>query len=61
MQPWLPVVISSLGPLVALIVGFVGADRFLRGQLGAKRRQAPLEIGDGTEIGPISRGRGITQ
>jgi hypothetical protein len=39
----LPVVISSLGPLVALIVGFVGADRFLRGQLGEKRRQAPLE------------------
>jgi hypothetical protein len=33
-QSWLAVVVASLSPLIALIVGFEGADWLLRRQLG---------------------------
>jgi hypothetical protein len=35
-QSWLTVVSATLGPLIALIIGFEGADWFLRRQLGEK-------------------------
>ena len=33
-QSWLAVVVATLSPLTALIVGFEGADWFLRRRLG---------------------------
>ena len=58
MQLWLAVVTSILGPLAALIVGFVGADHFLRWKLGEKRQQAACEGAGGGEIGPVRRAGG---
>ncbi|MGA7264974.1 MAG: hypothetical protein WA709_32080 [Stellaceae bacterium] len=47
-QSWLAVVVATLGPLVALIVGFEGADWLLRWrQLGRTGAHAPLEGAEG--------------
>jgi hypothetical protein len=56
-QLWLATAMTSLGPLMALIC-FVGADRFLRWQLGEKRQRASLEAAEGGEIGPMRQGPG---
>jgi len=61
MQLWLAVVTSSLGPLAALIIGFVGADQFLRCKLGGKRQQVPCEVAGGGQIRPVRRARGVAQ
>jgi len=61
MQFWLAAVMARLGPLMALIVGFVGADRFLRRQAGETRQRAPLDAAAGGEIGPINRGPEVAQ
>jgi hypothetical protein len=42
-QSWLAVAVTTLGPLIALMVGFEGADWFLRRRLGQECDQAPLE------------------
>ena len=42
-QSWLAVVVATLSPLIALIVGFEGADWFLRRRLGEVCDHAPLE------------------
>ena len=42
-QSWLAVVVATLGPLVALMVGFEAADWFLRRQLREMCDYAPLE------------------
>jgi len=34
---------AALSPLIALLVGFIGTDRWLRWQLGKKRDHTPLE------------------
>jgi ABC-type uncharacterized transport system permease subunit len=40
---WLSMTAAAVvGPLVALLIGFVGTDRFLRWQLAEKRGRAPL-------------------
>ena len=46
---------SSFGPLMALIAGFVGVDRFLRPQLGEEGQEPSLEGAGGGEIAPIGR------
>jgi hypothetical protein len=39
-QSWLAVALTALGPLIALIVGFEGADWFLRrGSVSARGRR----------------------
>ena len=40
---WLAVVVAILSPLIALIVGFEGADWLLRRRLGEVCGHAPLE------------------
>jgi hypothetical protein len=47
-QSWLDVVAATLGPLIALIVGFEGADWFLRQWLGEPCEHAPLGRTEGT-------------
>ena len=42
-QSWLAVAAETLGPLIALIVGFEGADWFLRRRLRKVCDHAPLE------------------
>jgi hypothetical protein len=42
-QSWLAVAVTTLGPLIALMVGFEGADWFLRRQFGEVCDHAPLE------------------
>jgi hypothetical protein len=42
-QSWLAVVVATLSPLTALIVGFEGADWFLRRRLREVCDHAPLE------------------
>ena len=42
-QSWLEVVVATLGPFIALMVGFEGADWFLRRRLGEVCDHAPLE------------------
>jgi hypothetical protein len=43
-QSWFAVVVATLSPMIALIVGFEGADWFLRRrQLGQTGAHAPLE------------------
>jgi len=41
-QSWLDIAAATLGPLIALIVGFAGTDWFLRRRLGEPCEQAPL-------------------
>jgi hypothetical protein len=49
-QSWLAVVVVTLSPLVALIVGFEGADWLLwRRQLGQTGAHAPLEGAEGND------------
>jgi hypothetical protein len=49
-QSWLAVAVTTLGPLVALIVGFEGADWLLqRRQLGRTGAHAPLEGAEGKD------------
>ena len=44
MQSWLAAVVATLSPLIALIVGFEGANWLLRRrQLGRTGAHAPLE------------------
>jgi hypothetical protein len=45
---WLAVAAETLGPLIALIVGFEGADWFLRRRLGEAGEHAPLKGAEGT-------------
>jgi hypothetical protein len=42
-QSWLAVAVTTLGPLIALMVGFEGTDWFLRRQLGEMCDHPPLE------------------
>jgi hypothetical protein len=42
-QSWLAVAAATLSPLIALIVGFEGADWLLRRRLGEVCDHAPLE------------------
>ena len=42
-QSWLAVAVTTLGPMIALIVGFEGTDWFLRRQLGEMCDHPPLE------------------
>ena len=42
-QSWLAVALTTLGPLIALMVGFEGADWFLRRRLREVCDHAPLE------------------
>ena len=46
-QSWLAVAATILGPLIALIVGFEGADWFLRRRLGEVCDHAPVEGAEG--------------
>ena len=47
-QSWFAVVVATLSPLIALIVGFEGADWLLRRrQLGPAGAHAPLEGAEG--------------
>ena len=46
-QSWLAVAATTLGPLIALIVGFEGADWFLRRRLGEVCDHAPVEGAEG--------------
>jgi ABC-type uncharacterized transport system permease subunit len=40
---WLSMTAAAVvGPLVALLIGFTGTDRFLRRQFAEKRGRAPL-------------------
>jgi hypothetical protein len=48
-QSWLAVVVATLSPLIALIVGFEGADWFLRRRLGQTGAHAPLEGAEGND------------
>ena len=43
MQSWLAMAAAALSPLLALSVGFIGTDRWLRWQFGKKRDHTPLE------------------
>jgi hypothetical protein len=45
---WLMTTASALGPLIALLIGFAGADRLLRWQLAQKHR-TPSEGAEGSE------------
>jgi len=46
-QSWLDMAAATIGPLIALIVGFEGADWFLR-RLGVACDAAPLGEGEAT-------------
>jgi hypothetical protein len=46
-QSWLAVALTTLGPLIALMVGFEGADWFLRRRLREVCDHAPLESAEG--------------
>jgi hypothetical protein len=49
-QSWLAVVLATLSPLTALIVGFEGADWLLRRrQLGQTGAHAPWEGAEGND------------
>jgi hypothetical protein len=47
-QSWLAVVVATFSPLIALIVGFEGADWFLRRHLVETCDHAPLGGAEGT-------------
>jgi len=47
-QSWLDVAASTIGPLIALIVGFEGADWFLRRRLCEPCEYAPRGEAEGT-------------
>ena len=50
MQSWLAVAVATLSPLIALVVGFEGADWLLRRrQLGQTGAHAPLEGAEGND------------
>jgi hypothetical protein len=42
LQSWLITAAATLGPLIALLIGFLGADWWLRQQLKAKRSHLAL-------------------
>ena len=44
---WLNVAATALGPLTALLVGFVGSDWLLRSRLPGKRVQTATESDEG--------------
>jgi hypothetical protein len=48
-QSWLAVVVATLSPFIALMVGFEGADWFLRRRLGEVCDHAPLEGAEGND------------
>jgi hypothetical protein len=48
-QSWLAVAVTTLGPLIALMVGFEGADWFLRRRLGEVCERAPVEGAEGKD------------
>jgi hypothetical protein len=48
-QSWLAVTVTTFGPLIALIVGFEGADWFLRRQLCEVCDHAPVEGAEGKD------------
>jgi hypothetical protein len=43
LQSWLITAAAALGPLIALLVGFVGTDQWLRWQLNERHGCTPLE------------------
>ena len=47
-QSWLDVAAMILGPLIALMVGFEGADWFLRRWLGEACEHEPADGAEGT-------------
>jgi hypothetical protein len=48
-QSWLAVAVTTLGPLIALMVGFEGADWFIRRQFGEMYESAPVEAAEGKD------------
>ena len=48
-QSWLAVTVTTLGPLIALMVGFEGADWFLRRQFGEMYERGPVEAAEGKD------------
>jgi len=57
-QSWLAVTAATLSPLIALIVGFEGADWLLRRRLGEHRGHAVLARTRGGEDRRQGRPRG---
>jgi hypothetical protein len=49
LQSWLAVVVATLSPLIALIVGFEGADWFLRRRSREICERAPVEAAEGKD------------
>jgi hypothetical protein len=47
LQSWLITATAALGPLIALLLGFVGTDRWLRWKLNEKHGHTSLE---GTKV-----------
>jgi hypothetical protein len=43
LQSWFITAAAALGPLIALLVGFVGTDQWLRWQLNERHGCTPLE------------------
>ena len=55
MQSWLIAAPTALSPLIALLVGFVGADRWLRWLLSGNGHQAPAGSDEGVKFAGMPR------
>jgi hypothetical protein len=53
---WLSVAATALGPLMALLVGFVGTDWLLHSRLPGKRLQTATESDERLKAGSVSVG-----
>jgi hypothetical protein len=53
---WLSVAATALGPLTALLVGFVGTDWLLHSRLAGKRLQTAAQSDEGLKVGSVSVG-----
>ena len=51
MRYWLVMTATALSLFIAVLVGLIGADRFLRKRLSNKRERAWLEDTEGGDIG----------
>jgi hypothetical protein len=62
MPSWLSAAATALTPLIALLVGFVGADRWLRWLLSDSCHHAPAEGDEGVKFArklrPLPRSAG---
>ena len=56
-QSWLSETATALSPLIALSVGFVGADRWLRWRLSGNGHQAPPGSDEGVSFAGMPRPR----